>query len=325
MKRTILVIFLVLSVLAIGLTVPTPEPIVPTLQIFKKQHHHDTDLFRTLTRIYDLTTDFQIGQPSHMTAIGHVNLRHRGIPFWSGEPPAGCDPNLSCCDPPDPNCDREYAVGFSLRLTLKYSETQSGLGPDNDDLFPPVGEEVVGSITGANINGHSDHYTLGSIEGYEFLTTPGWYRLEVWGTSESDGLMANTDGLIDVNPTENGTTYNQLIVRVEDASDNVTSLHDENMQTLPEAHSVSQNFPNPFNPTTTINYSLPSDQFVSIKIYNINGQEIRTLLRRSQPQGEYSITWNGEDDRGNSVSSGVYFFQVTAGEYKMSIKITLLR
>ena len=168
---------------------------VPSLQIFKTQHHHDTDLFRKWTRIHDLTTDFQIDTTSHMTAIGHVNMRHRGI---------------------EERGQTQYAVGCALKLTLKYSATKEGLGPDNDDLFPPMGELVVGSITGDNINGVSDHYSAGPFEGYQLLERPGWYRLEVWGNSHSD-INPNTDGLIDVNPSSGDTSYNQLLVRVEDA------------------------------------------------------------------------------------------------------------
>jgi hypothetical protein len=130
-----------------------------------------------------------------MTSIGHVNVRHRGIKEQG---------------------QTQYAVGYALKLTLKYSETKDGLGPDDDELFPKMGDLVAGSITGDNINGVSDHYSLGSFEGYEKLSKPGWYRLELWGNSHSD-INLNTDGLIDVNPSSGDTSYNQIIVRVEDA------------------------------------------------------------------------------------------------------------
>jgi hypothetical protein len=171
---------------------------VPDLQIFKKQHLTDTDLFRQWTRIYGFTTDFQVNRPSHMTAIGHVNLRHRGIPVRG----------LT-----------EYPVGCALKLTLKYSPTQVGLGPDNTDLFPPLGKLVIGSITGDNINGVSDHYSAGPFAGYQRLDKPGWYRLEVWGNSHSS-INPEADGLIDINPASGQTTYNQLILRVETENSN---------------------------------------------------------------------------------------------------------
>lgn len=165
------------------------------LRIYKRLHPYDTDLFTVWTRLHDLTVDFPIVKPSHMTAIGHVNVRHRGIPV---------------------NGKTEYAVGYALKLTLKYSGTKEGLGPVDQNPFPPVGTNVLGSITGDNINGVSDHYSLGSFEGYQLLTQPGWYRLEVWGVSHSD-ISPGTDGLIEVNPTIGETTYNQVIVRVEEA------------------------------------------------------------------------------------------------------------
>ncbi len=172
----------------------------PSLQIFKKLHPYDTDLFRVWTRIHELTTDFEITRPSHMTAIGHINVQHRKI-YICGK--------------------SNYAVGYALKLTIKNSDTQSGLGPVNQDL--DLNEDnmygrqlIVGSITGDNIDGASDHYSLGAFEGYEKMDEPGWYRVEVWGNSHSDVCGTSIDGLIEVVPSEGITTYNQLIVRVED-------------------------------------------------------------------------------------------------------------
>ena len=83
---------------------------------------------------------------------------------------------------------------------------------------------------------------------------------------------------------------------------------------LPTAYSLSQNFPNPFNATTTIRYALPvvSRQLsaVSLKIYNLLGEEVKTLVNRRQRAGYYSVTWEGKDSSGRQVGSGVYFYQL---------------
>ncbi|MCK4696071.1 MAG: T9SS type A sorting domain-containing protein, partial [Candidatus Cloacimonetes bacterium] len=85
------------------------------------------------------------------------------------------------------------------------------------------------------------------------------------------------------------------------------------------------NFPNPFNPTTTIKYSLKVNSKVSLNIYNIKGQKVRTLVSKVLPAGEHSIIWNGRDFNGNRVSSGVYFYKLKAGDYQEVKKMMLVK
>lgn len=89
---------------------------------------------------------------------------------------------------------------------------------------------------------------------------------------------------------------------------------------LPHSYSLAQNFPNPFNPTTTIMYSVPVETFISIKIYDNLGNEISSLINDIKAAGNYSVTFDG-----HSLSSGVYFCQMTAGFYISTKKITLLK
>jgi hypothetical protein len=86
-----------------------------------------------------------------------------------------------------------------------------------------------------------------------------------------------------------------------------------------------QNYPNPFNPATTIRYNLPKTSHVTLKIYDLLGQEIRTLVNAKQLSGEHSVTWNGVDNLGREVSSGIYIHQIQAGEHVESRKMVLLR
>jgi hypothetical protein len=86
-----------------------------------------------------------------------------------------------------------------------------------------------------------------------------------------------------------------------------------------------QNYPNPFNPATTIRYNLPKTSHVTLKIYDLLGQEIRTLINSKQLSGEHSVTWNGVDNLGREVSSGIYIHQIQAGKHVESRKMVLLR
>lgn len=76
---------------------------------------------------------------------------------------------------------------------------------------------------------------------------------------------------------------------------------------IPNQYELSQNYPNPFNPTTTITYSIPKDIDVILTIYNTNGEVVNTLVNIYQKSGNYKIIWNGTNQTGHRVSSGLYY------------------
>jgi len=88
---------------------------------------------------------------------------------------------------------------------------------------------------------------------------------------------------------------------------------------------LAQNYPNPFNPSTQIKYNLQKSTRVSLKIYNIQGQEIRTLVNEFQSAGRKSVQWNGLDSSGHEVSSGVYIYKIDCGDFSLSKKMILIR
>jgi hypothetical protein len=77
-----------------------------------------------------------------------------------------------------------------------------------------------------------------------------------------------------------------------------------------EKYSLDQNYPNPFNPTTTIRYALPAQSTVSLKVYNILGQEVKALVNENQVPGGYAVQWNGTNNHGLQVSTGIYFYRL---------------
>jgi hypothetical protein len=82
-------------------------------------------------------------------------------------------------------------------------------------------------------------------------------------------------------------------------------------------------YPNPFNPTTTISFSIKEKAPVELVIYNILGQKVRTLVNQPLEPGEHSIVWNGTDNKGRSVASGIYFYRMKAGNYSETKKMVL--
>jgi photosystem II stability/assembly factor-like uncharacterized protein len=93
-----------------------------------------------------------------------------------------------------------------------------------------------------------------------------------------------------------------------------------NIQNIPSGFSLSQNYPNPFNPTTKINFALPKSGFVTLKIYDMLGREIKTLLNELLKPGTYETTFDA-----SALSSGIYFYTLSAGNYKETKRMTLIR
>ena len=93
----------------------------------------------------------------------------------------------------------------------------------------------------------------------------------------------------------------------------------------PAAYHLSPNYPNPFNPETTIQYALPEDGDVQLVIYNTTGQTVRTLVGASQPAGYHRVMWDSRDAGGDLVSGGVYFYRMTVGEFSQTRRMILLR
>ena len=96
------------------------------------------------------------------------------------------------------------------------------------------------------------------------------------------------------------------------------------IQTRPEVYALRNNYPNPFNPETTLKYDLPEAGDVKLEVYNMLGQVVSTLVNEHQAAGRYAIQWDATNDRGRSMSSGVYFYRVQVGDQFTDIKKMLL-
>ena len=114
------------------------------------------------------------------------------------------------------------------------------------------------------------------------------------------------------------TVYTYTVIDANGASASLS------LQTLPTAFALADNFPNPFNPATTIKYALPQAADVELTVYNVLGQPVRTLVAEHQSAGRYVVEWDATNDSGHSLSSGMYFYRLQAGEEFLEIKKMLL-
>ncbi len=152
----------------------------------------------------------------------------------------------------------------------------------------------------------------------------------VFATSEKQSAKFDMGSLVFKKGSENLSSTITSIYKINGGApqtgpsydlDGVTSVEEE----LPTKFEVTQNYPNPFNPSTTIKYSVPSATFVTIKVYNMLGQEVKTLVNKDVAPGRFSVTWHGDNNYGSKVSSGTYIYQIVAGEFVQAKKMILLK
>jgi hypothetical protein len=135
------------------------------------------------------------------------------------------------------------------------------------------------------------------------------------------GPLLSVDGPTELLEVEAATTDARPVHSIISAP---TEVENPNVG-LPGEFALHGNYPNPFNPTTTIAYDLPEQANVQIAIYNVVGQKVRTLVDRAESAGQHQVEWDGQDDSGRPVSSGLYLYRMTAGEFMQSRKMLLLK
>jgi PKD repeat protein len=113
-----------------------------------------------------------------------------------------------------------------------------------------------------------------------------------------------------------GTTQNVEITNVVGIAEGTN---------LPDKFELSQNYPNPFNPVTSIRYALPEQSMVKLTIYDMLGQEVITLVNKTEEAGYKSVNWNGLNQHGQLVSTGIYFYRIQAGTFLQIRKMIFIK
>ena len=132
-------------------------------------------------------------------------------------------------------------------------------------------------------------------------------------------------GLVDTARNEVTAEISQLGTFALFTTKSPVGVEDEQESELPYRFELSQNYPNPFNPVTTIEYGIPTRSQVTIEIFNVLGQRVRTLVNGTQSAGSYRVEWAGTDDAGQSVPTGVYLYRFQAGDVVQTKKMLLIK
>ena len=185
---------------------------------------------------------------------------------------------------------KALAEDATVRLAIDQASTATR-DLDYSALFTPRIEIAAGSITG----------------------TVNFHVLPV------DDNLEEGDEIIRLIGTIDGLEGDEVAITISDPGAAKAAV-----QTLPEAFALADNFPNPFNPATTIKYALPQAADVELTVYNVVGQPVRTLVAEHQSAGRYVVEWDATNDSGHSLSSGMYFYRLQAGEEFLKAKKMLL-
>lgn len=160
-----------------------------------------------------------------------------------------------------------------------------------------------------SVSGHSPYtFTVGTFIGW--LVPPDdstTYRLTVCAPLPGDNNPS--DNCLDM------TTFARFCPGVEESTPEM----------IPRIYSLSHNNPNPMGSSTTIRYEIPKEGYVSLKIYDLSGRVLNTLVEEIQKAGYYSMTWDGRNSRGEEVGSGIYFYQLKGGVFQSTKKLVLIR
>ena len=211
-------------------------------------------------------------------------------------------------------------IGYTPLATYDIGTTVSGTTPwtfYSNDVTPPTYSAFIDVLL------QSSGPTSGT--GYTWFDNVGLIEWSEWRpVSSSQSLPTPNDYTwIQVKAT---TSTSQAIVSYDDVRYEERPTHSPDVSLAePSEFRLLQNYPNPFNPSTRIEYKIPTPTRVIVKIYNLLGQEIRTLVDEVQPKGKGSVEWDGRNSSGLPVSSGVYFCTLAALQRVQAKKLLLLR
>ncbi len=198
-----------------------------------------------------------------------------------------------------------------------------------DSLDNPVGSILVTDSSrtqlSVTVNSHEfiKHTTAGTDAGV-LNQAPGWSFRWVAPAEGTGSVTFYVAG----NAANNDSTNLGDYIYTSDAAvaqDAATGVNDDQLAALPSQIELKPNYPNPFNPSTTIAYTLPRGKVVALTVYDVLGRIVRTLESGYRAAGDHTAEWDGRDRSGNEVASGIYFYRLVAGDYTTTRKMVLAR
>jgi hypothetical protein len=216
-------------------------------------------------------------------------------------------------------------AGVMMRNSLQASSRHAMMiiSPENGAAFQRRVQDGGGSTTTAGSGAQAPHWVRlvrrgDTFSAYESADGTSWERVD----SETINMAEKIYVGLPVTSHDDGVVCEALIDNV--TLNGETTLADAGQET-PVSYELHPAFPNPFNPETIIRYDLPIDSNVSIVVYDVQGRSVRTLVDQRIKAGTHRLVWDGTNESGRNVASGVYVYRIQAGGFHAVRKVTLLR
>lgn len=260
---------------------------------------------------------------------GFDYINNDAINFWAADvSPGGGDGNVTAYDAA--SILRFAVSGVFLPKSTAYSGdlAYGSLKGEEDVVKVPIRLSNASMVISAQLEFEVPENV--EVVGFETRLPEGWISVENIENGKIAVAMAGVEELKDgdiavisfrLNDKEQQFTlkgsaqlnYGQVV------------LQDLSVRQIPGSYDISQNYPNPFNPTTKINFQVPENQRVSLTIYDMLGKKVKTLVNEVKDAGYYSVEWNGTNEYGTQVTSGVYFYRIEAGSFVTSKKMNFIK
>ncbi|UCE20210.1 MAG: T9SS type A sorting domain-containing protein [Gemmatimonadota bacterium] len=258
---------------------------------------------------YHWLTEDMLDQDYGAIVMGDVSLN------WPGDGPpkmvAGTDSAALICAGVAAPPGRTFVMPISVKGTPPIYSA---------DITVTYDPQIVTALEAATVDVTENFLSA-------FQVAEGEMRIAMAGAEPvlSGGPIAYIVGQVSEAVKEGATSDFELTVTL---NENITIAHSERFTAklpVPQVYDLAQNYPNPFNPETVIQYQLPKAGRITLKVYNILGQEIVSLVDELKEVGYYTVRWNGRDRFGAEAASGVYYYRLVAGDFVSTKRMLLLK
>ncbi len=222
---------------------------------------------------------------------------------------------------------------FSVESETNNLEGVQVTGPANTLVSP--GDIVNITFTVTNKGNHADAFDLMamSLDGDWFVSIPGGAATGMLDPNESEDVSVQVDVPGFAFDGEENDVYlfatsqaNDIIIGIGQGEllAQSTGIFDEG-GTVPDEYFLGQNYPNPFNPSTQISFGLQTGGYTTVGVYNLLGQQVNDLVDQYLAAGTHKVTWDGTNENGDGVPSGIYFYRIISGDFDQTRKMVLMK
>lgn len=182
---------------------------------------------------------------------------------------------------------------------------------DEGYLLATYGTNLIVTTLTTDVTAGSQTLEVSSLTGFNIGDN---IKINPGGVNEEDNVITGFGSMLLQNPLQFDHSIGEVVLNL-----NPTAVEETNSD-IPSGYALFNNYPNPFNPSTTISFSIPEEDFVSLKVFNSLGEEVADLINETKPAGNYSVSFDASE-----LTSGIYFYTISAGRFSESKKMIYLK